>query len=148
MRSCDDCQNNITCAGINLHPVLLHVYNLYAGGMTDKFDILFALKEEEEKLLERFTYKDLDICWSKAALMTISDVLVREAASNGDPADIALCVMTTARDAFRRFPWKLEEIIEQAPGLYQLLIENAPESFTRALSKRQFTKICKDVAYE
>ena len=148
MRSCDDCQNNVTCAGINLHPVLLHVYDLYAGGMTDKFDILFALDEEEEKLLERFTAKISHICWSKAALMAISDALTREAKSGGEAAEMTHRVMATARDAFRRFPWKLEEMIEQAPDLYQLIAENAPEDFSSSLSKRQFTKICKDVAYE
>jgi len=47
MRTCDICPGGAACAGVNLAPVLMRVLNLYAGGKTDKFEILFALDEDE-----------------------------------------------------------------------------------------------------
>jgi len=47
MRTCDICPGGAACAGVNLAPVLMRVLNLYAGGKTDKFEIFFALDEDE-----------------------------------------------------------------------------------------------------
>ena len=76
MRSCDICPGGEACAGINLAPILVRVFDLYAAGKTDKFDILFALDEDEEELLETYTSNVSRACWSKAALIAIAEVLV------------------------------------------------------------------------
>lgn len=144
MKSCDDCPNTTDCAGVNLHPVLGRVLKLYQGGTTDKFDILFALSDEDEALLEKFDHRVSSTCWSKAALLTIADVL---AALPDAPTDVNETI-STAVDAFQRFPWRVEDLVDQAPDLYQAVKErNADDSFADAVSKRAFMKICKDIAY-
>jgi len=50
MRACDICPGGAACAGVNLAPVLVRVLDLYAGGKTDKFEILFALDEDEVEI--------------------------------------------------------------------------------------------------
>ncbi|NQV47836.1 MAG: hypothetical protein HQ504_08650 [Rhodospirillaceae bacterium] len=143
MRSCVTCPGAGTgdCAGTNLHPVLGKVLELYGDGMTDKFDILFALGSDAEKLLERYTYRVSPDCWSRASLLAIADALV----AGGAPED----TIRTAKNAFALFPWRLEELVEQAPDLYQAVLVSTPDdSFEQAFSKRAFVKICKQVAYE
>ena len=146
MRSCDDCPGGTNCAGTNLHPVLVRVFALYDGGTTDKFDILFKLGPDAEALIEKYDHRVSDVCWSKAALLAIADVVARSEAG-GDIGDQARHAITTARDAFERFPWKLAEIVEQAPDLYQAVLDHSTEPLDAVLSKRAFVKICKDVAY-
>lgn len=146
MRSCDDCPGGTECAGTNLHPVLVKVLALYADGITDKFDILARLGDDAEDLIEKYDYRVSTVCWSKAALLAIADALA-DTETDGDPVDRARETVTMARDAFERFPWKLEELVEQASDLYQAILDLADEPFDGALSKRAFVKICKDVAY-
>jgi len=149
VRSCDDCPTAQSCAGNNLHPVLKQVYDLYASGVTDKFAILDALDDNSEDLLERFNDRLAAVCWSKAALLAIAEV-IEELASRGD-ANLDQDVRTAvgcAKEAFERFPWQLSELVEQAPDLYQAVLEACPEAdFAEKLSKRQMVKICKDIAY-
>lgn len=146
MRSCDDCPGGTECAGSNLHPVLVRVFDLYAAGVTDKFDILEELGDEAEALIEKYDHRISSLCWSKAALLAIADVVARSEAG-GDTADQAREALTTARDAFERFPWKLDEIVEQAPDLYRAILDQSTNPLDAVLSKRAFVKICKDVAY-
>ena len=79
MRSCDDCPSARGCAGNNLYPVLMQVYDLYAGGMTNKFDILDALDDDSEALLVRFNKLISPVCWSKAALLAMAEAIERVA---------------------------------------------------------------------
>lgn len=146
MRACDDCPGGPECAGTSLHPVLAQVFALYAGGTTDKFDILAALGEESEALIEKYDHRVSSLCWSKAALLAIAD-MVAGSADSDDFATTTRTTVSTARDAFERFPWKLEEIVEQAPDLYQAILDQSSTPLEDVLSKRAFVKICKDVAY-
>ncbi len=72
MRVCDICPGGAACAGINLAPVLVRVFDLYAGGETDKFEILFAPDEDEEELLEIHTTNVSRACWTRATLSAIA----------------------------------------------------------------------------
>lgn len=146
MRSCDDCPGGTECAGSNLHPVLVKVLDLYAGGTTDKFEILFKLGEESEALIEKYDHRVSTDCWSKAALLAIADVMARLDAAEDAP-DVARATLEVACAAFKRFPWKLGELIDQAPDLYQAILDQGNNELEGALSKRAFIKICKDVAY-
>ena len=144
MKSCDDCPGGTECAGTNLHPVLGRVLALYASGVTDKFDILFQLEPGDEDILDKVNHRISPSCWSKAALLAIADAL------NGGEADAEAvsATLATARAAFERFPWRLQDLVEQAPDLYQAVrdLDNG-ETFAAAVSKRQFVKIAKEIAY-
>jgi len=155
MRSCDTCPGNNECAATNLHPVLAQVFALYATGITDKFDILFALSPDSESLLERFDAKISPDCWTKAALLVISDRIttvsvgldfkghLQDNFQEQIRADLAMAV-----DSFEQFPWAVSELVEQATALYQAIIERTAESaFADRISKRSFVKLCKEVAY-
>ena len=151
MKSCDDCPGSTQCSGHNLHPVLVRVFDLYDGGMTDKFDILFALGEDDEAVLERYSAHVSSACWTKAALLAIVEVVSRltDVGGSSVPADERVMrTIQTARDAFSRFPWSLDELVVQAPDLYGLIVEKCPdEALCEALNKRAFVKMCKDIAY-
>jgi hypothetical protein len=147
MRSCDTCPGGKECAGVNLHPILLKVLILYAGGMTDKFDILFSLGEESEALLEKYDTQVSKDCWTKAALLAIADVITNKDSDNWSEEAPALIASAVA--AFERFPWQITELIEQAPDLYQAISEHQSDgTFAADVSKRAFVKFCKTVAYQ
>lgn len=155
MRSCDTCPGNNECAGTNLHPVLVQVFDLFTTGVTDKFDILFSLSPESEALLERFDTKISPDCWSKAALLAITDITTRQLAELDSATNLRdnftqqiRAVLAMAVDSFDRFPWAVSELVEQAPALYQAIIERTTEDvFASRISKRNFVKLCKQVAY-
>ena len=151
MKSCDDCPGTLNCSGQNLHPVLVRVYDLYAAGMTDKFDILCALGDADEAILERYAAQVSPACWTKAALLAIAQVVSRIGEQALDPPDAVQLVqdtISTARDAFARFPWSLDELVQQAPDLYALVVEKCPDAaLYEALGKRAFMKMCKDIFY-
>lgn len=146
MRSCDTCPGGKDCAGVNLHPILLQVHQLYSQGVTDKFDILFSLGEESEAMLEKYDDQVSKVCWTRAALLAIVDILA-ETEKNGRPGDTH-DLIASAVAAFERFPWQITELVDQAFDLYQAMIERDPESaFAANMSKRDFIKICKAIAY-
>jgi len=155
MQSCDTCPGNNDCAATNLHPVLVQVFRLFNSGVTDKFDILFSLSPENEALLERFNSMISPDCWSKAALLAIADAITTLSVgldSDDDPRDTfseqTRAVLAVAVDSFERFPWAVSELVKQAPALYQAIIERtAEDDFANRISKRNFVKLCKDVAY-
>lgn len=151
MKSCDDCPSSTQCSGHNLQPVLVRVYDLFASGKTDKFDILFALDDEDEAILERYTTQVSRVCWTKAALLAIVEIVGRLGGQGLDSEQLAQQVRTsiaTAREAFARFPWQLDELVEQAPDLYALIQERCPdEALCDGMSKRSFVKMCKDIAF-
>jgi len=141
VRSCDTCPGTTDCAGINLHPILLQVHALYANGVTDKFDILFSLDEESEALLERYDDQVSKTCWTRAALLAIADII-------SEGTDDVHALTASAVAAFERFPWQITELLEQAPDLFQAIVERDPTSaFAADMSKRDFAKICKAIAY-
>lgn len=149
MRSCDTCPGGEACAGDRLTPVLLRVFDLYAGGITNKFEILFALDEAEEELLETCTANVERACWSKASLGAIADILVQhEDGIGGDWPAVLEETLSVARDAFARFPWRLTELVEQAPDLHEAVLERTGgNGFSSAISKRAFSKACRAVVY-
>ena len=150
MQSCDDCPGSVKCAGLNLHPILVQVYDLYVGGMRDKFEILFALGEKGEAVIERYDNQVSHACWTKAALMAIVDVVGRVAHEkvSADLAELRVFeTVRTARDAFESFPWKFDALVEQAPDLYALIQEQCPDpGMCERMSKRGFIKVCKKIS--
>jgi len=151
MRACDNCPGGDACAGNCLTPVLVRVFDLYAGGTTDKFAILFALDEDDEKLLETYTANVQRACWTKAGLGAIADLLVRhdrEAAERDDWPTVIEETLSTARDAFARFPWHLPDLVEQAPDLHAAVMDRiGGDGFAGAVSKRAFAKVCRAIVY-
>jgi hypothetical protein len=151
MKSCDDCPSSTLCSGHNLHPVLVRVLDLYGAGMTDKFDILFALGDADEEILEHYTAHVSRACWTKAALLAIVEVVVRlkdQGLSPNDAVQHVYQAIHTARRAFSRFPWNLDELVEQAPDLHALIVEQCPDAvLCDALGKRAFVKMCKDIVH-
>jgi hypothetical protein len=151
MRSCDICPGGEACAGINLAPILVRVYDLYAAGKTDKFEILFALDEDEEELLETYTTNVSHACWSKAALSAIAEVLVRSqevVAQGGDWTAVVERTLLSATAAYAHFPWHLPDLVEQAPELHATVLERVScGDFDTAISKRTFAKLCKASVY-
>lgn len=152
MKSCDDCPSSVQCSGHNLHPVLVRVYDIYNSGKTDKFDILFALSDADEDILERYSANVSRVCWTKAALLAIVEVVSRIGGLELPPDEAIERVrdtISTARDAFSRFPWSMDELVEQAPGLYGLIHERCPDpTLCDALGKRAFVKMCKDIVHK
>ena len=146
MRTCDTCPGGKECAAVNLHPILTHVLGLYADGVKDKFDILFSLGEENEALLEKYDAQVSKDCWTRAALLAIAGLITVKNPkkwSHDAPALIGSAVA-----AFERFPWQINELIEQAPELYEAICENDPNgTFKTGVSKRAFSKFCKSVAF-
>lgn len=151
MQSCDDCPGSVKCTSVHLHPILVRVFDLYAGGMHDKFDILFSLDDDDEEALELCDAQVSRECWTKAALLAIAEVVGRigEAGAVPDDAEQQLfATIRTARAAFERFPWHMEELVEQAPGLYALIQEQCPSpELCDRISKRAFLKACKEIVY-
>jgi len=146
MRTCDTCPGGKECAAVNLHPILSHVLGLYAGGVTDKFDILFSLGEENEALLEKYDDQVSKDCWTRAALLAIAEIITAKNSKNWshDAPDL----IGAAVAAFKPFPWQINELVEQAPDLYQAIYEHDPDgAFATDVSKRAFAKFCKSVAY-
>ncbi len=151
MRSCDTCPGGDACAGKCLTPILVRVFDLYAGGKTDKFEILFALDESEEELLETYTANVQRACWTKAGLSAIAEVLVRYEPAEADRSDWPAVIedtLSTAKDAFAKFPWYLPDLVEQAPDLHAHVMDRiGGDGFSSAMSKRSFAKVCKAIVY-
>jgi len=151
VQSCDDCPGSVKCISLHLHPILVRVFDLYANGMHDKFDILFSLNDEDEDALEQCDAQVSRDCWTKAALLAIAEVVGRIGVDGkilDDVEERLYEAIRTARDAFEHFPWHLEGLVEQAPDLYALIQEQcpAPELCERS-TKRAFMKSCKDIVY-
>ena len=148
LKSCDTCPGAVGCAGDNLVPVLSEVYALYASGETDKFKILLSLSEDSDELIERYTGQVSRICWTKAALETIANVLSETA--DAEPfRESVIKKLDTAMDAFSNFPWYVSGLIGQVPDLYEAIIyRDENDLFASNISKRDFTKICKDAVYK
>jgi hypothetical protein len=146
MRTCDTCPGGKNCAAVNLHPILSRVHALYASGVTDKFDILFSLGEDNEALLEKYDDQVSKDCWNRAALLAIAGLLT--AKSSKKWMHNAPALIGSAVAAFERFPWQVNELVAQAPELYREVCENDPSrTFTTIVSKRAFAKFCKSVAF-
>jgi len=151
VQSCDDCPGSVKCTSLHLHPILVRVFDLYAGGTQDKFDILFSLSEEDEEALELCDAQVSRECWTKAAFLAIAEVVGRIGAGGVAPDDAEQQLynaIRTARAAFERFPWHMEELVDQAPGLYALIQEQCPSpQLCDQITKRAFLKACKEIVY-
>ena len=151
MDSCDNCPGSVKCTSTHLHPILVRVHDLFADGMRDKFDILFALGDEDEEALEMCDAQVSRECWTKAALMAIAEVVERIDLHGAGPTEAErqlFDTIRTARDAFANFPWHLEGLVEQAPELYDQIRQHCPDpALCEHISKRAFIKACKDIVY-
>ncbi len=151
MLSCDDCPGSVKCTSVHLHPILMRVYGLYAGGMHDKFDILFSLSEDDESALELCNAQVSRHCWTKAALLAIGELvgqLAKEGRAAEDVEQRLYDTIRTARDAFAHFPWHLEGLVEQSADLYVLIQEQCLAlELCERVSKRAFMKACKEIVY-
>ncbi|HEY9079616.1 hypothetical protein [Magnetovibrio sp.] len=151
VQSCDDCPGSVKCTSVHLHPILVRVFDLYVSGVRDKFDILFSLNDDDEEALELCDAQVSRDCWTKAALLAIAEVVGRigvEGSADEELEERLYDAIRTARDAFQRFPWHLEELVEQAPALYGLIQEQCPSpELCDRVSKRAFLKACKDIVY-
>ncbi|MBF0247495.1 MAG: hypothetical protein HQL36_05420 [Alphaproteobacteria bacterium] len=136
---------------MQMHEVLVRVNDLYAQGMTDKFDILFALGEDGEAAFESHANRMGERCWTKAALLAIVDLVGRMGQEGVVPDKLGnevREVVRTARDAFHHFPWQVDALVEHAPALYDLIVEkSANPQLCDRLSRRAFTTICKNVVF-
>ena len=150
MRSCNSCPGGTACSGNNLAPVLRQVFDLHVDGAASKFDILFALGEDEVALLEIYTKNVERACWTKAGLTAVADVIMVRLADGdmeGDWQDHIEAAITTARDAFADFPWHLPDLVDQAPDLFEALNDQMCDDLPAGLTKRNFTKLCKKVVF-
>lgn len=152
MRSCDTCPGGSECAADNLAPVLAEIYALYRSGMTNKFDILFALPDNSEALFEKYDNQVSRICWTKATLELISGVLASTDYRQADDAEFDAAVrqvLVAMVAAFNKFPWYISGLIGQAPELYEAIcfLEQG-NIFASQMTKRQFVKLCKAVVYQ
>ena len=146
MRTCNTCPGGKECAAVNLQPILLRVLSLYASGVTDKFQILFSLGEENELLLEKYDAQVSKDCWSRAALLAIAGLIKAKSSKNWSKD--APSVIGSAVAAFEYFPWQINELVAQAPELYQEICENDLNgTFSSTVSKRTFAKFCKTIAF-
>ena len=149
--SCDECPGSVKCTSVHLHPILVRVYDLYTTGTQDKFDILFSLNDDDEEALELCDAQVSRDCWTKAALMAIVDVvgrIGRDDKSSDDSVTQIYDTVRAARNAFGQFPWNLEELVDQAPLLYDLIQEQCPDPvMCERITKRAFVKVCKDIVY-
>jgi hypothetical protein len=151
LKSCDTCPGAVGCAGDNLVPVLSEIYVLYASGETDKFKILVSLSDSSDELIERYTGQVSRICWTKAALETIADVLseTSDASDIGPFRESVIKKLDTAMDAFANFPWYVSGLIGQVPDLYEAIkYRDKTDLFASNISKRDLVKICKDAVYK
>lgn len=152
MRTCDTCPGGTNCAGDNLVPVLAEVYALHTDASRNKFEILFALSEESENLFERYNNQVSRICWTRAALETIANVLVALDHRGGDDEifeGTVQHILSSAITAFSKFPWHVSGLIGQAPDLYEeVCYRDEEKEFSSRMSKRGFVKICKKVVYD
>jgi hypothetical protein len=134
-----------------LAPVLVRVFDLYAAGKTDKFDILFALDDGDEEILETHTAQVERACWTRAALSAIAEVMVRRESNiktSGDWQETVEDTLAKAKAAFANFPWHLPDLVEQAPELHsEVLNRVSGDGFGGAVSKRSFAKLCKAIVY-
>jgi len=147
MKSCDKCPGGEKCAAEMLHPVLAEVRALYVQGVTDKMQILLALDEDSEALLAKQIRRVERACWSKGALLAMAESLAAGIDDGDWPAAVEAEVGMVIK-AFENFPWHVDDLVDQASDLYAAINERNPESgLADALSKRQFAKICKTVAY-
>ncbi len=150
MRSCDHRPGGDACAGNCLTPILVRGFDLYAGGTTDKFEILFALNEDDEVLLEIYTANVQPAHWTKAGLSAIAKILVchERNAADGDWPAVIEDTLSTARGAFARFTWLLPDLVEQAPNLHASVIDRiGGGGFAGAMSKRTFAKAGRAIVY-
>jgi hypothetical protein len=131
--------------------VLVRVYDLFAGGKTDKFDILFSLDDADEQILETHTFGVERACWTRAALTAIAEVMVRredDIMASGEWQEAAEDILNNAKSAFSKFPWHLPDLVEQAPDLHAEMLERLTgNDFGDSISKRAFAKLCKAVVY-
>ena len=147
MRTCDTCPGGKKCAAFNLHPILSRVVVLYTSGVTDKFDILFSLGEDNEALLEKYDDQVSKDCWNRAALLAIASLITAKSSKKWKQDTPALIGSAVA--AFERFPWQMNELVAQAPELYHEICENDKNgTFTTIVSKRAFAKFCTSIAFD
>ena len=152
LQSCVRCPSAKGCAGSNLHPILKQVYYLYTGGVTNKYEILDALDDASEDLLLRFNDQVSSVCWTKAAILTIAEIIQElfeqdDCGAENLENNIRICI-SRASNAFEQFPWQFSNLVEQAPDLYEAALETCSEfDLAKKISKRQLVKICKDIAY-
>ncbi len=151
MITCATCPGSTLCSGMNLYQVLVRVFDLYSAGVTNKLDILIALSDEDEAILERYTANISHSCWSKAALLSIVEVIARLDTTDMEPKvfqERVFAVMRTAREAFGAFPWNLSSLADQAVDMYDLIRERCPDAaLCDHMKKRNFIKTCIEISY-
>ena len=148
MESCDTCPGGEACHGHNLRPVLRRVFALHSAGVTNKFELLDRLSEEDEALLEEHARGLTAVCWSKAALLATTDLLA-ELPTGGDPPVVVEDRLRAVVAAFERFPWRIGDLVTVAPELHQLVEEQAGDDApVGALGRRAFVNLCKRVVWD
>ena len=93
MLSCDTCPGGEACAGDRLTPVLLRVFELYAGGMTDTLTLADALTAQTNSITLAADGTDYMVVPLVGEFMRIKVVSTR---SNADAST------TTVRAVFKQ----------------------------------------------
>ena len=151
MESCETCPGAKACASKNIQPLLDHAFRLHQRGM-DKMEILFAVDDDLEALVEKYTAGISRTCWRKAAILSMARIL-SEAENAAETSGKGLETLFKSRiaqavEAFQNFPFAVEDLPGVAATLYGLVDERvAHGALAERMSQRTFRKICTDVAH-
>lgn len=148
MESCEQCPGGEGCHGRSLAPVLQRVYTLHAAGVTNKFDLLARLTDADEALLEQHARGLTTTCWTRAALTAAAMLLAEQTEDDTPPAEAVEARLAAILAAFERFPWRIDDLIDAAPALYDLATaESDGQAAVSRLGRRPFGKLCKRVVW-
>ncbi|GAB6054590.1 hypothetical protein JCM17960_34100 [Magnetospira thiophila] len=150
MESCKRCPGADACASENIQPLLEHAYRLHQKGL-DKMEILFAVDDQLEQLVERYTANISANCWNKAAVLALTHILAQaDNATETDGAGLESLFRTRlarAVAAFEAFPWNVKDLDRKAAEIYGRLSDlTSQPPLSDRVSQRTFRKICSDVA--
>ncbi|CCQ72932.1 hypothetical protein [Magnetospira sp. QH-2] len=151
MESCERCPGADKCASENIQPLLEHAYRLHQKGL-DKMEILLAVDDELEQLIERYTADISPRCWNKAAVFAMAKVLADadNATEAEGPGLITLyrTKLSHAIAAFEPFPWNVTDLDRKSAELYDRLKSMSNHHhFSKRITQRAFRKLCADLAF-
>lgn len=152
MEPCKTCPGAEACASKNILPLLDHAFHLHKQGLS-KMEILFAVDDDLEALVEKYTRNISSTCWSNAAAMSLARILAEAEqetdASGRELEGFLLDRLRSAVAAFRNFPFAVHELDHISPDIFEMIEERmGDDSLENRISQRAFRKLCAQVAFE